>query len=463
MEKEFDTIPVKKLILKLGLPAMAAQFFNILYNIIDRIYVGNLPQNGELALASVGICAPALTTVSAFAYLIGTGGAASMSIALGRRDRPLAQKMINNAFIMLLAISIAVTATALLCKKPLLYLLGCSNAMYSYASQYFTIYICGTIAVLCGTGMNQFILAQGFSKQGMFSIVIGAVANVVLDPLFIFIFNLGIAGAAVATVLSQVLSLCYVLLFLFGKKASIRIQHGGYQKDIMAHILQIGMMPFLIMVLDNFIIIILNASLHYHGGSEIGDSYIAYAAVVQSFMVIVTCPAQGITTGCGTLYSYYYGAGNYTKVMQVFRYVFLLCIAYIGLLFLIAQFVPQFFVRLFINGGENILLASSFIRKYTLGLFGIAIQYAIVDGLTAMGKIKYALPVSLFRKALYLILIFILPVVTDLKNIFYAGTISDILGSCLTVLVFFTVIKRKLKKELGHEKTPQSSASTIPS
>lgn len=449
MEKEFDHIPVKKLVLKLGIPAMAAQFFNILYNIIDRIYVGSLPQNGELALASVGICAPALTTISAFAYLIGTGGSASMSIAVGRRDRPFAQKMINNAFVMLLVISIAVTAIALLYTKPLLYLLGCSDAMYPLASQYFTIYICGTAAVLCGTGMNQFILAQGFSRQGMLSIVIGAMANVVLDPIFIFAFHMGIAGAAIATVLSQILSLCYVLLFLFGTKAPIRIRYGGYQKDIITRILQIGMMPFFIMVLDNFIIIFLNASLRYHGGSVTGDQYIACAAVVQSFMVIVTCPAQGITTGCGTLYSYHYGAGNYTKVMQVFRYVFLLCISYIGLLFLIAQFIPQFFVRMFISGGENVLLASSFIRKYTLGLFGIAVQYAVVDGLTAMGKIKYALPISLFRKALYLVLIFTLPFVTDLRNIFYAGTISDILGSCLTVLVFFAVIKRNLKKDMN--------------
>lgn len=448
MEKEFEHVPVKKLILKLGLPAMAAQFFNILYNIIDRIYVGNLPQNGELALASVGICAPALTTVSAFAYLVGTGGSASMSIALGRRDRLYAQKMINNAFVMLLIISAAVTAIALICKRPLLYLLGCSHTMYPFASRYFTIYICGTTAALCGTGMNQFILAQGFSKQGMLSIVIGAIANVVLDPLFIFVFHFGIAGAAAATVLSQILSLCYVLHFLFGNKAPIRIQKGGYQKDIMKCILKIGMMPFFIIVLDNFIIIFLNASLRYHGGSQTGDQYIACAAIVQSFMVIVTCPAQGITTGCGTLYSYHYGTGNYTKVMQVFRYVFLLCITYIGLLFLFAQFAPQFFVRMFVDGAENIPLASSFIRKYTLGLYGIAVQYAIVDGLTAMGKIKYALPISLFRKALYLVLIFFLPFVTDLKNIFYAGSISDILGSCLTIFVFFTIVKKKLKKEL---------------
>lgn len=427
---------------------MAAQFFNILYNIIDRIYVGNLPQNGELALASVGICAPALTTVSAFAYLVGTGGSASMSIALGRRDRLYAQKTINNAFVMLLVISAAVTAIALICKRPLLYLLGCSHTMYPFASRYFTIYICGTTAALCGTGMNQFILAQGFSKQGMLSIVIGAIANVVLDPLFIFVFHFGIAGAAAATVLSQILSLCYVLHFLFGNKAPIRIQKGSYQKDIMKCILKIGMMPFFIIVLDNFIIIFLNASLRYHGGSQTGDQYIACAAIVQSFMVIVTCPAQGITTGCGTLYSYHYGAGNYTKVMQVFRYVFLLCITYIGLLFLFAQFAPQFFVRMFVDGAENIPLASSFIRKYTLGLYGIAVQYAIVDGLTAMGKIKYALPISLFRKALYLVLIFFLPFVTDLKNIFYAGSISDILGSCLTIFVFFTIVKKKLKKEL---------------
>lgn len=453
MEQEFDTMPVKKLVLKLGLPAMAAQFFNILYNIIDRIYVGGLPQNGDLALASIGICAPALTAISAFAYLVGTGGSASMSIALGRRDRPAAQKIINNAFVMLLAISITVAALAFLCKTPLLYLLGCSDAMYPFASQYFQISLCGTAAVLCGIGMNQFILAQGFSKQGMLSIVIGAMANAALDPLFIFVFKMGIAGAALATVISQFLSLCYVLTFLCGKKAPLRIRYGGCQKDIMVRILKIGMMPFLIMVLDNFMVIFLNASLRYHGGHETGDQYIACSAVVQSFMVIVTCPAQGITTGCGTLYSYHYGAGNYEKVMQVFRYVFLLCLAYIGSLLFFAQLIPRFFVRLFIDGPEDILLASSFIRKYTLGLFGIAVQYAVVDGLTAMGKVRCALPISLFRKATYLVLIFILPFITNLKNIFYAGTISDVLGSGLTVFVFFRIIKRKLKNELYYQIT----------
>lgn len=444
MEKEFDHTPVKKLILKLGIPAMAAQFFNILYNIVDRIYVSNLPGNGELALASAGICAPILTAVSAFAYLVGTGGSASMSIALGRRDRPLAQKILSNAIVMLLVLSAAITILALFFRRPLLYLLGCSDAMYPLASRYFSVYICGTAAVLCGTGMNQFILAQGFSRQGMLSVVIGAAANVVLDPLFLFLLDMGIAGAAAATVLSQILSLCYVLLFLSRKETPIRLQWGGCQKKVMARILQIGIMPFLIIVLDNFIVIFLNASLRYHGGDVIGDKYIACAAIVQSFMIVVTCPAQGITTGCGTLYSYHYGAGNYSKVMQVFRYVFLLCMIYIGVLFLFVQLAPQLFVRIFTKDAQNMILASSFIRKYTLGLPGIAVQYAIVDGLTAMGKIKYALPVSLFRKILYIILIFTLPFMTDLKNIFYAGAVSDLLGSCLTVLIFFTIIRKRL-------------------
>lgn len=446
--QEFDKTPIRKLVLKLGLPAMAAQFFNILYNIIDRIYVGNLPQNGALALAGVGICAPALTTISAFAYLVGTGGSAAMSIALGRRDRPAAQRVINNAFAMLWAVSIAVGAAAFLFKRPLLYLLGCSDILYPFASRYFTVYLCGTAAALCGTGMNQFILAQGLPKQGMLSIVIGALANVILDPVFIYGFNMGVAGAALATVAAQVLSLSYVLMVLLSKKTPIRIRYGGYQKGIVARILKIGTMPFLIMVLDNFIIIFLNASLRCHGGSEMGDRYIACAAVVQSFMVLVTCPAQGITAGCGTLYSYHYGAGNYEKIMQVFRSVFLLCAAYIGLLFLLAQLAPQLFARLFMDEAENAALAASFIRKYTLGLFGIAVQYAIVDGLTAMGKTGFALPISLFRKAMYLVLIFILPFITDLENIFYAGTISDILGSCLTIWAFSKIIKGRLKNEL---------------
>lgn len=447
-EKQFDTLPIKTLVFKLGIPAMFAQFFNILYSIVDRIFVGNISSVGELSLASIGVCAPALTLISAFAYLVGIGGSSAMSISLGKKDEESAQNTINNAFVMLIGISITVTIIALILKKDLLFLLGCSEAMYPFADKYFTIYVLGTILSLCGLGMNQFILAQGFAKTGMVSVIIGALTNVILDPIFIFYFDMGISGAALATVISQFLTMIYVFWFLFNK-TPIRIHLGGYDIKIMYRIFSIGIMSFLITVLDNFIVIILNASLRKYGGEVLGDQYIACTAILQSFMVIVFCPAQGITTGCATLYSYHYGAKNYDKAIKVFNYVLLLCSIYIGVLCLISQFNPQIFVRLFSSDADSINLASLFIKKYTIGLLGVAVQYAFVDGLTAMGKIRYALPLSLFRKIIYVVCIFVLPLITDIENIFYAGSISDIVGASFTLIVFWGFTRNKLKKEMS--------------
>lgn len=448
MEKEFDTLPISRLVFRLGLPAMFAQFFNILYSIVDRVFVGNIPQDGELALASIGICAPAVTAITAFSFMVGTGGAAVLSISLGRKDREMAQKTMNNAFAMLLVIGLALTAGLLIFQRQLLFFLGSSERMYPFARAYFTVYVTGTIASLCASGMNQFILAQGYARQGMISVILGAVTNTVLDPLFIYGFHLGITGAALATVLSQICSAIYVLRFLRRRDIPVHLGFGGYRKEMVLRILSIGIMPFLITILDNVIIIFLNTQLRLFGG-DMGDTYLACAAIVQSFMVIVFCPAQGITSGCGALLGYHYGARHYEKIMQTFRYVFIFCLLYMGVLLVIAQMCPQIFVRLFTGDVQNVRLASEFVSKYTMGLLGVAVQYAFVDGLTAMGKVAYAMPLSFFRKILYIVLVFLLPRVTELKNIFYAGTISDICGSLFTLTIFLTVARPLLKKEMA--------------
>ncbi len=444
-EEKFDTIPIRTLVFKLGIPAMFAQFFNILYSIVDRIFVGNIQNVGEVSLASIGICAPLLTLISAFAYLVGIGGSSVMSISLGRKDFKEAQKAINNAVVMLLAIGIIVTIIALFLKKDIIYMLGSSDRMYPYASKYFTIYVMGTCISLLGLGMNQFILAQGFAKEGMISVIIGALVNLVLDPLLIFYFNLGISGAAIATVASQFCTMIYVFYILFRESTPIKIEFGGYDFKIIKWIVSIGIMSFLITFLDNFIVILLNTSLRKYGGDAFGDTYISCVAILQSFLVIVFCQSQGITTGCATLFSYHYGAKNYDKFMEVFKYVFILCGIYIGMLMILSQTYPQIFVRLFSNNPEYIELTSVFIKKYTIGLVGVAAQYAFVDGLTAMGKIKYALPLSLFRKILYMLCVIILPLVTNVENIFYAGSISDVFGASFTIIVFYTIIRKKLK------------------
>ncbi|MDO5293437.1 MAG: MATE family efflux transporter [bacterium] len=448
MKHKFDEIPIKKLVLQLGLPAMLAQFFNILYSIVDRMFVGNIAGYGDLALASIGISAPALTAITAFAYLICIGGSSYMSISLGKKEPEMANKAISQSFMMLLLVSIVVTIGCLVFKKPLLYALGCSDTMYPYANSYFSIYVLGTFASLLSLGMNFFVLAQGHARHGMISIALGAVVNLILDPIFIYGFGLGIAGAAAATVLSQICAMIYVLRFLFSASNPIRITLGKLDWSILKKTLTIGMMPFIIMLVDNLIVIFLNASLRMYGGDALGDVYISAAAIVQSFMVLIVCPLQGITNGCSTLYSYHYGAGNYKKVMEAFRYVLLLCACYVVLLMVAAQAFPSVFVRLFTRDAQMIVLCTGFIRKYTIGLLGVAVQFAVVDGLTAMGKVRFTLPVSFLRKIIFLLCIWILPMVTSLDNIFYCETISDLLGATFTSVLFLCVIRHKLKREL---------------
>ena len=445
MEKEFNNISIPRLVLKLGVPSMLAQFFNILYSIVDRIFIGNMPHDGSIALASIGVCAPAITAISAFASMIGIGGASYMSLSIGRGDKKTAQKAINTALIMTAAISAAVMAVVFVFKKQLLYGLGCSDAMFPYADMYITIYISGTFASFCSIGMNQFILAQGYPGRGMAAVIIGAVCNVFLDPLLIYVFRMGIAGAAFATVISQLLAMIFVLKTLRRKEMTVRAGLRGFDFKTLRRILAIGFMPFFITLFDNMILILLNVTLRKYGG-DMGDVYIACAAVVQSFMVFANCPGQGITNGCGTLFSFHYGAGNYGKVMDIFKYVFLLCLMLV--LMVISQTAAEPFARLFISDPTQTALASRLISKYTLGLWGIAIQFAFVDGITAMGEVRYALPISLFRKTVYIIFVFILPVVTTLDNLFYVGTIADVVGSAFTVFMFFAFYRKRLRAKM---------------
>lgn len=436
-EELLENTSVPRLVLRLGIPAMFGQFFNILYSIVDRIFVGRIPGTGGVALAGIGVCAPALTAVTAFAYMVGIGGASYMSISLGQKDHGRAGEILGNAFLLLLGISAAVTAILLAAKRPFLYMLGSSDAIYPYAEQYFTVYICGTAASLCGIGLNQFLLAQGFAKEGMFAVAMGAMINMILDPLLIFRADMGIAGAAIATVTAQCCMAGYVFFQICRRRMPVRLEICRAKGRLMARIVSIGSMSFLITVMDNLIIILLNVVLRKYGGSARGDQLITCAAVVQSFMTIVFCPAQGITTGCGTIFSYNYGAKHYGKIRQAFIGIFLLCGAYIGLLGVCVQVFPELFTGLFLRDGNLLGEASASIRMYTLALVGVAVQYALVDGVTAMGKVRYAFPMSVFRKLIYAACIFFLPMVWDVRYVFFAGSISDAVGARSVSYSFF--------------------------
>lgn len=443
MEYNFDTTPVKELVWQLGVPAMLAQLFNILYSIVDRIYIGHMAHGAEIALASIGICSPAFTAITGFASLIGVGGAALMSISMGEKNNEKAQCAMNNSILLLFICSVMVTAVLFLFKRPFLYLLGCSDTMYPVANIYFSIYSLGTGAVLCGTGLNRFIMGQGYARQGMLSVVIGALLNIALDPVFIYALHMGVAGAALATVISQFGVLIYVLVVLNHRSMPVHIGFGQYSGVVCLKILSIGSMPFFIIVLDNLLIIFLNTMLRKYGGS-IGDQYISYAAIVQSVMVVAICPAEGMTSGCSTLFSYNYGAGRYTRIIDSFRYVLFYTGVYLGVLTLAIVTVPEMFVRLFLNNPEAIAQTAVFVRRYCIGFAFVAIQFAFVDGFTAMGMVKEAIPISFFRKSLYVIAILLLPRFFPLEYIFYACPLSDCIGAIFTLIMYLLVLKKRL-------------------
>lgn len=447
-EELLEKTSVRSLVLRLGIPAMFGQFFNMLYSIVDRVFVGQIPETGGIALAGIGVCAPALTAVTAFAYMVGIGGASFMSISLGQKNHQQAKKILGNSLLLLLFISLIVTGILLLVRRPILYVLGCSDAMYPYAESYFTIYICGTVASLCGVSLNQFLLAQGFARKGMISVIIGAAANVILDPLMIFGLEMGIAGAALATVISQCCMAVYVIVQLRSRKMPVRLGFYKFQLKLSRRITAIGSMSFLITVLDNLIIILLNIVLRKYGGPARGDQLITCATVVQSFLTIVFCPVQGIVSGCGTIFSYHYGARNYKKIRQAFLGVFILSGIYIGILEIGVQVFPRLFAGLFLQDESLSLLAAASLRMYTLALLGVAVQYTLVDGLTAMGKVRFAFPLSVFRKIIYVVCIIALPMFLDIRFVFYAGSISDGVGAVFSLFLFFFLINPKLKQEL---------------
>lgn len=315
--------------------------------------------------------------------------------------------------------------------------------MYPTASVYFTIYSLGTVAVLCGTGLNRFIMGQGFAKQGMLSVVIGALLNIALDPIFIYALRMGVAGAATATVLSQFGVLVYVLVVLNRRTMPVRIGFGQYSGRICKKILSIGSMPFLIIVLDNLLIILLNAMLRKYSG-ELGDRYISYAAVVQSVMVVAICPAEGLTSGCATLFSYYYGSGNYKRIIESFRGVLLYTGLYLCALTVAIEAFPELFVRLFLSDPAAIAQTAVFTQRYCLGFAFVAIQFAFVDGFTAMGMVKEAVPISFFRKGLYILAVLLIPRFLPLDAIFYACPLSDCIGATFTLILYLLVLKKQL-------------------
>ena len=345
-----DSIPL--LVLKISIPFMFAQFVNVLYSIVDRIYVGNIPVTGADALAGVGVCAPVVTLLSSFGTLFGIGGSVLFSVRLGAEDKKNARKILANSFSYLIIVSLALTLIFLVTKDQLLNWFGASEVTFSYADAYMTIYTAGTFFALLGTGMNYFITAQGFPLLGMTTTLIGAVVNIVLDPVFICLFDMGVEGAAVATVLAQMCSCAFVLCTLRRKRMPVPLAIVRPDRDTGKRIVKIGFSPFLILASDSIIIIALNAVLQYYGGPAYGDTLITAATIVQSYMLLITSPMLGITGGSQPLISFNYGANRPDRIRKTFFWVLALCVCFTSVMFLISRIMPQHFVRIFTDEPE---------------------------------------------------------------------------------------------------------------
>ncbi len=445
LENNLGEDPIGKLVGRLAIPSMFAQFVSVLYSIVDRMFIGNIKEIGEVALAGVGVCGPIVTLLSSFAALIGIGGAPLMSMKMGAKDEKGAEKILANCFLMLLAISGILTAVSFLLKEQMLWWFGAGERTFSYANEYITIYLMGTVFAILTVGMNQFIICQGFAKVGMISVLIGAVCNIILDPICIFVFHMGVKGGALATILSQMASCIFVLQFLFSKKVPIRITFGGYHKNIMKRVLTLGFTPFIIIAFDNILIISLNAILQKYGGVR-GDMLLTCGTIVQSFMLLVTMPLGGITGGTQAILAYNYGAGNAERIKKAEKYIAAYALVFTGILFLAAQTVPEYFVKIFTQNETYISLTVWAIKVYTLGIIPLALQYTIVDGFTGMGIAKLAISLSFFRKGLYFLGIFFIPVFFPIENVFFTEPITDIISAMVSTIVYFGFIGKILKK-----------------
>ncbi len=444
VENDLGRDKVSSLVWRIAIPSMLGQFVSVLYSIVDRMYIGNIPQVGDLALAGVGVCGPVVTMVGSVAFLVGVGGAPLVSIRMGEGNLQEAKRVLSNCFLMLVVFSALLIGGILPFREPMLRLFGASDATYSYAEEYFTAYLCGTFFALAASGLNQFVICQGFAKMGMASVMLGAALNIALDPLFIFVFDMGVRGAAIATVISQAASAAFVMAFLFGKRVMVPITFGGYDLRVMGRVLVMGFTPFLIVAVDNVMIIAMNAILQRTGGAD-GDMLVTCNTIVQSFMLVVTMPLGGISGGTQGILGYNYGACQVDRVRKAQKYIVGRCVGYTAILFVLARVAGPLFVRLFTQEPELAQEAYEAIKVCTLAIIPLGVQYELVDGFTGMGQVRLSLPLSFWRKLVYFVAIFALPAAFGARATFYAEPLSDILGPAVTVVVYFLAIGKVLQ------------------
>lgn len=433
-------------IMSLAIPMTIAQLINVLYSLVDRMYIGHLAQNSTLALTGLGITFPIIMLVTAVTNLFGMGGAPLCSIARGRGDDERAEKIIGNSFAMLIICSCILIIIGLVMKKSLLYLFGASDETYPYANEYFSIYIWGSIFVMVGLGMNTFN-AQGFAKKGMLTILIGAIINIILDPIFIFGLDLGIKGAAIATVIAQFISASWVLHFLFSDKAIYRIKKSCMKLDfkLIKEIVSLGFSGFVFATTGSLVQIVCNNVLLFWGG----NIYVGIMTVLNSIRDVLQMTIEGIRSGAQPVISYNYGAGQYLRVRQGIKFLTKIALLYTSIAWCILDFFPEFFIHLFNSEEEMLLLGVPALHIYFLGFFMMAFQSAGQTTFISLGMGKYATFFSLFRKVILVIpLTIFLPNLWDLGvyGVFYAEMISNFVGGIVCFSTMMVVVWRRLGK-----------------
>lgn len=452
MENDFTKGSVIHNILNMAFPMTLAQIINVLYNIVDRIYIGRLPHHSTLALTGLGLTLPIITTVIAFANLFGLGGAPLCSIARGRGDNEGAERIMGNSFQLLLISSVILTALGLLLKKPLLYLFGASNATYPYANEYITIYLLGNIFVLIGLGMNSFINSQGFAKIGMMTVLLGAVSNICLDPIFIFGFHMGVRGAALATIISQFLSALWIIHFLTGKKTILKLKKKNFKlhKRTVKDITLLGLSGFVMSITNSLVQIVSNVNLQYYGG----DLYVGVMTVINSIREVVTMPVMGLTNGAQPVIGYNYGAGAYDRVRKAIRFMSATCIIYTLCAWGILHFFPHFFIHIFSHNHKLIQAGLPALRIYFFGFFMMSLQFAGQSTFVALGKHRQAIFFSLLRKAIIVVpLTILLPKLFHLgtSGIFLAEPISNFIGGTACFVTMLLVVMPELRRGYNHD------------
>ena len=446
--KEFlATEPIGKLLLKLAVPSVISQLVNMLYNVIDRIYIGHIPGDGSLALTGVGVCMPIILVISAFAALIGFGGAPRASIFMGKNEMGQAKKTLGNCFSFQIIISVILTALLLCGNRFFLMAFGASKNTISYAVDYMNIYALGTIFVQLTLGMNSFVTAQGFSKTGMLTVVIGAVCNIVLDPIFIFGFRLGVKGAALATILSQAVSCIWVIHFLCGKKTFLRIQKKYLRPEaaIILPCLGLGISTFVMQASESVISVCFNASLLRYGG----DVAVGAMTILTSVMQFAMLPLQGIGQGAQPITSYNYGANNTERVKKTFRVLLTVNLIYSVTLWLAVMLMPQFFVSIFTPETAMIEFASKVLRVYMAVMFLFGIQIACQMTFTALGNATSSIIVAVTRKFILLLpLIYIMPHMVSNKTmgVYLAEPVADFIAVTFTAILFYFQFRKAMRK-----------------